>query len=209
MDNTIQDYSNQMTPAKKSKRPIVLIAAVLFVALLGGIFLFSRKTSTTPPEVSGTTTEAPTPFPTPTPTIDKASVSIQVLNGTGTPGQATKVAVSLKNAGYNLDNMKTGNAPENLTTASVALKAGFESIAADMQTALSSDFPGIEIASSQLGADSAYDIVVTTGGKKYAAPTAAPTPTGSSTPTPTPTGSGTPTPTPTPTNTPTLTPTTP
>lgn len=208
MDNTTQDYSNQPTVTKKSKFPIIIIAVVLIAALFGGIFLFSRNTSTKPPEVSVTTTEAPTPSPTPAPLVDKESVKIQVLNGTGTPGQATKVAVSLKNAGYNLDNIKTGNAPENLTTSSIAVKAGFESVAADMKTVLSSDFPGIEITSSPLGTESAFDIVVTTGGQKYEAPTATPTPTVGATPTPTPTGTaGTPTPTPTPTNTPTPTPT--
>ena len=210
MDNMTQDYSNQPTVTKKSKLPIIIIAVVLVAALFGGIFLFSRNTSTKPPEVPVTTTETPTPSPTPAPAVDKASVKIQVLNGTGTPGQATKVAVSLKNAGYNLDNIKTGNAPENLTTASVAARTGFESVAADIKTALSSDFPGIEIASSLLATDSEFDIVVTTGGQKYAAPTAAPTPTGNTTPTPTPTptGSGdTPTPTHTTTNTPTPTPT--
>lgn len=205
MDNTTQDYSNQPTVTKKSKLPIIIIVVVLMVVLAGGFFLFRRNKSSKPPEVTGTTTEAPTPSPTPTPAINKESVKIQVLNGTGTPGQAVKVAVTLKNAGYNLDNIKTGNAPENLTASSIASKAGFESVAADMKTVLSSEFPDIEIASSSLGTDSEFDIVITTGGKAYVAPTT-PTPTGSATPTPTGT-SDTPTPTPTPTDTPTPTPT--
>ena len=156
----------------------------------------------------GTVTEAPTPSPTPTPIINKDSVKIQVLNGTGTPGQATKVAVTLKNAGYNLDNMKTGNSPDNLTTSSITSKAGFESVAVDMKTVLSSDFPDIEVSSSPLDISSEFDIVITTGGQKYVAPTATPTPTGNDTPTPTPTSTtDTPTPTPTTTDTPTPTPT--
>ncbi|MCX6791927.1 MAG: LytR C-terminal domain-containing protein [Candidatus Gottesmanbacteria bacterium] len=207
MDNTTQDYSNPPTVTKKSKLPIIIIAVVLIVALSAGAILFSRNKSSKPPEVTGTITGAPTPSPTPTPTINKESVKIQVLNGTGTPGQAVKVAVTLKNAGYNLDNIKTGNVPDNLTTSSIASKAGFESIAADMKTVLSSDFPDIEISSSPLGTGSEFDIVITTGGKAYVAPTT-PTPTGSATPTPTPTGTAdTPTPTPATTDTPTPTPT--
>lgn len=205
MDNTTQDYSNPPAVPKKNKRPIIFIAVVLLLIIAGGVFLFSRNKSGKPPEVTGTTTEAPTPSPTPTPAIDKLSVKIQVLNGTSTPGQATKVAVTLKNAGYNLDNIKTGNAPDNVTTSSIASKAGFESVAADMKTVLSSDFPDIGISSSPLGSDSEFDIVVTTGGNKYVAPTT-PTPTGNNTPTPTPTSTAV-TPTPTPTDTPTPTPT--
>lgn len=204
MDNTTQDYSNPPAVAKKSKRPIIIIGVVLIVVLSGGIFLFSRSKSSKSSEVAGTATEAPTPSPTPTPIINKESVKIQVLNGTGTPGQATKVAVTLKNSGYNLDNMKTGNSPDNLTASSITSKAGFESVAADMKTVLSSDFPDIEISSSQLGTDSEFDIVITTGGQRYVVPIATPTPTGSATSTPTPTGT-TDTPTPTTTDAPTPT----
>lgn len=207
MDNTTQDFSNQPAPAKKSKLPIIVIAVVLIAILTGGFLLLRKNSSSKPTEVAGTTTEAPTPSPTPTPAVDKETVKIQVLNGTGTPGQATKVAVTLKNAGYNLDNIKTGNATNNVSTSSIAAKAGFESTAADIKTTLSSDFPEIDVNTSPLDASSAFDVVITTGGKAYVAPVT-PTPTGSDTPTPTPTGTGdTPTPTPTPTNTPTPTPT--
>lgn len=212
MDNAMTDYSNQSTVTKKSKRPLIFAAAVLLLIIAGGLFFFSRHKSTKPPEVAGSTTEtAPTPAPTstPAPTVDKMTVKIQVLNGTGTPGQANKVAVSLKNAGYNPDNIKTGNAPSDILTSSIAAKAGFESIAANIKTTLSSDFPDIVVSASPLDASGDFDIVITTGGAKYVAPTSTPTPTGSDTPTPTPTGSATDTPTPTPTttNTPTPTPT--
>jgi hypothetical protein len=206
MDNSTQDYSNPPTVTKKSKRPILIIGVVLIVVLSAGAILLTRSKSSKPSEVAGSTTEAPTPSPTPTPTINKESVKIQILNGTGTPGQASKVAVTLKNAGYNLDNIKTGNSSDNPTTSSIASKSGFGSIAADMKTVLSSDFPDIEISSAPLGTDSDFDIVITTGGKQYEAPTSTPTPTGSATPTPTGTAD-TPTPTPTTTDTPTPTPT--
>lgn len=210
MDNTTQDYSNPPTVTKKSKLPIIIIAVVLIVAISAGAILLSRNKPSKPPEVAGSTTVAPTQSPTAgvTPAVDKQSVKIQVLNGTGTPGQAAKVTASLKTAGYNGDNMKTGNSPDTVTTSSIAAKAGFESIAADMKTVLSADFPDIDVSSAPLDTSSDFDIVVTTGGQQYVAPTATPTPTGSDTPTPTPTGTGdTPTPTPTITDTPTPTPT--
>lgn len=205
MDNIKPDYSNPPAITKKSKLPIVITVLVVITALCAGFFLFSRNKSSKPPEVAGTATVAPTPTPTPspTPTIDKMSVKIQVLNGTGTPGQAAKVVITLKNAGYNPNNIKTGNASDNLTTSSISSKASFESVAADMKSLLSSDFPDIEISSSQLGSDNGFDIVITTGGKKFVA---TPTPTGSDTPTPIPT-INTPTSTPSATITPSNTPT--
>lgn len=206
MDNTKPDYSNPSTIHKKSKLPAIIIVSVILIGLLsGGYFFLSRNKESKTQEVAGAATTAPTPTLPPTPTsIDKKSVKIQVLNGTATPGQAGKVASLLKNAGYNPDNIKTGNSSSTLTTSSIGSKSQFGSIAEDMKNVLSSDFPGIDISSSSLGTDSDYDIVITTGGKKYVAPTAIPTV--SSTPTSTTSGTtDTPTPTTIPT-TPTATP---
>jgi flagellar basal body-associated protein FliL len=209
MDNTTQDYSNQPATAKKNMLPIIIIAVVLLIVIIGGFFFFTRNTSGKPPAVTTTTTTAPTPIPSPTPTpaIAKDSVLIQVLNGTGTPGQAAKVVAALKTAGYNPDNIKTGNTPDTAASSTITAKAGFESIAADMKTVLGTDYPDIKVATTPLDTGSAFDIVVTTGGKAYSAPTSSPTPTGKATTTPTPTPSTTQTPTPTLTPTPSPSPT--
>lgn len=199
MDTTTQDFSNQQTVTKKSKRPVIFIAIVIIVLIAAGAFLLTRNKSNKPPKVADVVTQSPSPSTTPTPAIDKLSVKIQVLNGTGTPGQATKVAVSLKNAGYNLDNIKTGNVTDTVPATTIAAKSGFESTAADIMSVLNADFPDISVNTSPLDASSSFDIVVTTGGKKYVAPVT-PTPTATeNTPTPTPTTGDTPTPTPTPT----------
>ena len=185
----------------------MLIAVVVLLVAIGvGVVLIRKNKSTTPPVGAGSTTEAPSQAPTPTPVVDKMSVTIQVLNGTGTPGQATKVATSLKNAGYNPDNIKTGNASDAAASSSIAAKAGFEGVANDMVTALSSDFPDISVSSTPLDDSSTFDIVVTTGGQQYVAPTPTPDLTDTDTPTPTPSTTDTPTPTPTITDTPTPTP---
>lgn len=187
MDNTAPDYVNQTAATKKSKLPIIIIAVVLLVVLAGGFFIFSHKGKPSEkPQVAAATTVAPTPSPTPTPTINKQSVKIQVLNGTGTPGQAAKVAVTLKNAGYNMDNIKTGNADNNVPNSTIAAKAGFESTAGDIKTVLSSEYPDITVDTS-LSSDSAFDIIITIGGAKYVPPTSTPTPTPTTTAIPTPT----------------------
>ena len=65
--------------------------------------LFSKTTPT--PEPSPTP-EAPTP--TPAPAIDRATVRIKVLNGSGVPGKASEVKEFLNSKGY--EEILTGNA---------------------------------------------------------------------------------------------------
>lgn len=204
MNEPVQDFTNAPAPQKKSKLPLIIAVIVIVIIVIGGILLFARSNSGTSTQTEITPTLGTTPSPTPAPVIDKESVQIQVLNGTSTPHQASNVAVTLSNAGYNLDNIKTGNFSDGATTTTISYKAGFLGIAEDIQNALNSDFPDSEVSSSELAADSEFDVVVTTGGEQYQAPT----PTGDETPTPTPgETTDTPTPSPTPTDTPTPTPT--
>ncbi len=199
MENTTPAFPTQgVTPSKtgkKSKLPIIIFILVILV-LVGGVYLFRKAKKSSAPQVSGVITTNNVPSPTTKPQIDKMSVKIEVLNGTGTPGQAGKAADALKKGGYSSDNIKTDNAPNyDFTTTSVAAKPGFEDIANDIKTVLSSAFDSVEIDPSQLASDSQFDIIVTTGGKKYVVPTSSPTPTGAS-PSETPTPSLSPTSTP-------------
>ena len=186
--------------SKKSKKSIVVIVVIVIVAIVGILFFRQPKkteqTTTTP-------TQESQPSPTEEPTVDKKSVKIQVLNGTGTPGQASKVVTVLEDSGYSSDNIKTDNAEEfSSTITTIDTKSGFTSIADDIKDSLGSTFDEINTNSGTLDTDSEYDIVITTGGKKYeeAETTTTPSPTESSeTPTVTPTETPTPTLTPTPT----------
>lgn len=202
-------YTIQQPEPKKNKTTIIIIAVIVVLALVGG-FLFFRQTQdkgqTENPVIENS---APTPTPTEKPKIDKKSVKIQVLNGTGTPGQAADAVEALEKAGYDADNIKTGNAEEfDHKTTTVAYKERFKDTADDIKKALESAFDDIAIDSTLLDEDGEFDIVVTTGGKIFEEETATPgpktTPTSPS-PSPTPTGATTtssPTPTPSPTVTP-------
>ena len=127
-----------------------------------------------------------------------------MLNGTGTPGQAGTAVKALEESGYDPDNIKTANAEEfDNTVTTIAAREGFEDIASDINNSLKTVFDKIRIESTQLDADSEFDIIVTTGGKIFeeATPTASkdvtPSPTTEATDTtPTPTLTSTPTPTP-------------
>lgn len=109
-------YPSQQNKSKKTKQTIV-VGMVVLVAVLIGLLLFiqqSKKTNENKPIV----VEKIEPSPTEKPKIDKATVKIQVLNGTGTPGQAGLAVKALEDAGYSTDNIKSSNAEkyDNLTT---------------------------------------------------------------------------------------------
>ncbi len=206
---------NQQRRSKKKKTVIIIGIVFLVAALVGGIRMLRQPKKTDQTKVA--VIEEKEPSPTEKPKIDKESVKIQVLNGTGTPGQAGTVVEALKKAGYNSDNIEAANADDfNNTATTITAKEGFDDIASDIKDALKATFDEIEIDSSNLDEDSEFDIIVTTGGKKFeeatpttpitspanpsVSPTLSPTqnPTTTTTLTPSPTSSPSPTPTPTP-----------
>jgi hypothetical protein len=196
---------NQPVRSNKKKTVVIISIALVIVVIVGGISIVRqpKKTETTQVVV----TENKEPTPTEKPKIDKKTVKIQVLNGTGTPGQAGTAIEALKKVGYNSDNIKADNAKEfNNTITTVAAKTGFEDTASDIKDSLKTIFDEVNIDSLKLDETSEFDIVVTTGGKIFeTSPTATVTPTGDLTPSPT--TNVTSSPTPTSSVTPTLTPT--
>ncbi|MDO9028356.1 MAG: LytR C-terminal domain-containing protein [Candidatus Roizmanbacteria bacterium] len=201
MIDTTSPYSNQQGRSKKKKIAVMIGIVVIIAALVGGILMIRQPKRTDQTKVA--VVENKEPSPTEKPKIDKKSVKIQVLNGTGTPGQAGIAVEALKKAGYNLDNIKTANAEEfNNTVTTITAKDGFDDVTSDVKDALKTTFDEIKIDSTHLDKDSEFDIVVTTGGKKFeeVTPTTTITPTQNPTPSPT---STTTTPTPTPTLSPT------
>lgn len=204
MVETVSLNPNQPTRSKKKTITIIIGIVLVVTAVVGGFLILIQPKKTSEIKVTVANKEKE-PTPTEEPNIDKKSVKIQVLNGTGTPGQAGSVVDALKET-YREDNIETGNASDydnKVTT--IATKAGFESIAKDIKQTLSGTFDDIKINSSQsLSSDNEYDVIITTGGKKYEEEETTSTPSpkvtsASESPTPTPTTEVTSTPTPTPT----------
>ena len=204
MIDPISLNSNQQGSNQKKKIPIIIGIVFVVAALVGGILMLRQPKKTDQTKVS--VVEKKEPSPTKKPKIDKDLVKIQVLNGTGTPGQAGLAVEALKKAGYNPDNIKAANAEDfDNTVTSITAKDGFDDVASDVKDALKTTFDEIKIDSTNLDEDSEFDIIVTTGGKIYeeATPTTNPTnpdvsptqsPTATITLTPSPTSSPTPTP---------------
>lgn len=201
MGDTTTQYSTQPGGAKK-KNPVILIVVVIIAALLAGtVFLLQQQKKTDEPEVAVVEQE---PTPTEQPEIDKKSVKIQVVNGTGTPGQAGIAVDALEEEGYDPDNIKTANAEEfDSTDTTITARDGFEDIASNIEGILKDTFDSIEIESTPLDKDSEFDIIIVTGGKKFESvtPTTKVSPNATATPSQTsitvtssPTSSPTPTP---------------
>ncbi len=187
MEPTINSYPAQ--PRKNNILPTVIVTAVLLVAVIGSYLIIRQPKKTE--EKKDVIVQTVEPTPTEKPKKDKALVKVQVINGTGTPGQASEVVKSLEKAGYATDNIKTGNAEEfDNTATTIEAQTDFEEIANDIRDVLKATFSEITIKSSKVDAESEFDIIVVTGGKIFATATPEPTkpeatPTGSLTPTPT------------------------
>lgn len=198
-------------PKENNKKTTVIFSVVVIaVLIIAGILALKFQTKKTKKSEIETNIVEPTTLPEPSPklpqpTIDKKLVKIKVINGTGTPGQAGSVVEILTKNGYNSDTIKTGNADEYDTTiTTIKAKMSFKEIAQEMQKSLLTVFDDTTVDSQSLDDSDEYDIIITTGGKKYES---SPTPTSEKskiTPSPSPqttptiTPSTTPTPTPNP-----------
>ena len=196
-------YLNPQSGNKNNKMAIAVGVVIILAVIIGGTFLLQKTKKTEPAKIA--VVENKQPSPTEKPKIDKKSVKIQVLNGTGTPGQAGTAVEALKKAGYNPDNIKTTNAKDfDNTVTTITVRTGFEDTASDINDVLKSTFSEIKIETTQLDEKSEFDIVIVTGGKKFEEITPTTSITNSPTPNPTTT---TPTLTPSPATTPSPTPT--
>jgi hypothetical protein len=195
MEEAVFPYSNPVQPKSKKPMTALVISLIVLAALIGGFFLMKQPKKVE--EKQDVVVEEKGPSPTEKPKIEKSTVKIQVVNGTGTPGQAGIVVKALEDAGYATENIKTGNAEKfDNTTTSITAKDNFEEIVNDIKSALGSTFDKITVVSPNLSSDSEFDIVVVTGGKIFEEttptasvteePTLSPTTTPTLTPTPTP-----------------------
>lgn len=189
MEESDYQYQNKQNNRSKSKWAVI-IGLVILVAAIIGVMLYMRQPKKTVENNNVVVTTAPTP--TEKPKINKSTVKIQVINGTGIAGQAVVVVKALTDAGYSIDNIKSTNADTyNNTITTVTGRTNFDDTVNDIVSVLKPTFSDIAISSSKLDESSAFDITVLTGSKVTATPTSTIAPT--STPTPSPTLSPTPT----------------
>lgn len=115
------------------------------------------------PAIQNTVTPPHVVTPTPTPVaVDKSKYTIEVLNGSGVPGEAAKVKNALTAIGYTVSS--TGNAATtDFTQTEISAKVSVNSA---FITALRGDVSKLYSVSSNLvalPAQSSVDIIVTVG----------------------------------------------
>jgi hypothetical protein len=180
MDELFQKKPEQQAPEvmpeisvhkKSSMRPMIMWAIMLVVASLvaGGVILMASGKGISLPSMgmaSATPTPTPTTTPEPTPTpdlskLDRSSLSIQVLNGSGTPGEAGKMKTLLEEKGYTVDN--TGNAETyDYESTEIFVKAENEEYLALLEDDLKESY-SLGTTGATLEEDVTYDVRIIVG----------------------------------------------
>jgi len=178
-------------PMKKDgggKRWLILIIVVLLIA--AGIYLIVRGiTGSSSVQPSPTPSFAPIETPTPSPSsepVDKSSVSIDVLNGTGIANEASYLQGKLADLGYT--DIKVGNADsqDNSTTTVTFSSTLGSSVVDEITKELEDIYQDVNVNTSRTQTD--FDVVIVSGLRKgqtpKPSPTATPEPTESPSPSP-------------------------
>lgn len=146
--------------------PVFLWAVIIIgVALLtGGILLVVASGLPKVPTLFSKPTPTPTSTPTPTPTpaaTMRGDITVQVLNGGGTPGSAGKAKAFLEKLGYTVEN--TGNTEEyTYKKTEIHVKSGKEAYLELLKTDVAAEYI-LGTSSADLSADSSYDAQVIVG----------------------------------------------
>lgn len=213
-DRTPVSFPGVPQPKKKNVGMKIAILVALLV-VIGGIayVLLSNENPFSPAAPSPTPTvaqvEMPTEAPAPTaPPVSKEDLKLQILNGTGVPGEAALLQKEMEKLGIKI--IETANADtKDYTKTEVSFASRVpEEVKTEITTKLQEMYTTVTVSDT---AASGVDVKVITGPRKGAAAAKSPTPSvrgasTSKTPTPskttgtvTPTG-GTVTPTKTPTS---------
>ncbi len=185
-----QSRISRNSSGSSSKKYFAIVAAIVVVLLLIlGVSKFlggSKKSTTTMvptptqeafPTDTPTPTEAGTPTPTekpsatPKPTttssvdkatgLDRAKLSIHILNGSGTAGASKKASDFLEGLGYNI--VQIGNADNfDYANTQVQVKSGKSNYLSLLKKDLSANYT-LGSSSSDLGASESADAVVIIG----------------------------------------------
>lgn len=165
---------------KKGIAKWVVFVVLLLVILGAGVFFLLRSSNeaieapTSTPSIRAVETvytpepEAETTTPTPA-AVDKSKIKIEVLNGTGTAGDAGTAKTALTGAGFT--QVETGNATSQTATTTTVT---FDSTVSDatqkeIKQTLEKIFQSVEIRTGTVSGG--FNVRVTTGPKKGATST--------------------------------------
>lgn len=161
---------NEPMPKKRRVLLIVIVFIVLLLLIIAAIFgyLYVSKKSSVPflgndvVHVKHVDVSPKPATPTPTKAVDRTAYDIEVLNGSGKSGEASKVKTLL--TGENFIVSDTGNADRYTYTETIieAKKTVDKSFLTELKNVLSQDYV-VASTSSLLNSSSPADVVVTVG----------------------------------------------
>lgn len=193
----------QNPPRAKSKMSLVFFIVLGIILLIGAVvFFISRSANQAVPSPSPTSFfSAPSPTPTPeaSPTgssedVDKSEISIEILNGTGIPGEASYLQGQLKSLGFEKITAANASTQNETETTVTFAKSVPDSIKKEIEAKLETIYNEVKVSTSSTL--SGVDIRILTGLRKGASPRASAVPTSSATPRPSASSSPTSSPTP-------------
>lgn len=149
-----------------SKKWIFIFFGVVLLTVLltsGGLYYYKNFMNKKPQKTISQLTSKPVNTPTPTEALTKTT-AVQILNGSGIPGEAGKVAELLKSSGF--EKIETGNADAyTYKTTQVAVREKTPKDVYDaIVKALEKNY--IVTQSAHLKNSSQFDVVITVGSKK-------------------------------------------
>lgn len=173
-DNSVSEVKTEDTEKKKKTSFVgifiaFLISLLLGAALIGGILYFKSSVDSEP-----TVTEEPTATIAPEATdepaateapeaLDLSLYTVQVLNGSGTAGEAGNVSALLEEAGF--EDVDTGNADRyDYTDTMIQMTEDVEEGVYEAVVGALSDYSVEEGETLEEGSD--YEIIVTVGSTK-------------------------------------------
>ncbi len=168
------------TPSNKPKIIAFIVVFLLLMVALGfaaNYFLNKKSIVNKQIIITPTATQIPIQTPTriasssatvtpaskltPTPSVNKANITVQVLNGSGAPGVAGKMAATLKNLGYTVSS--TGNAQSfDYANIVIEVKKSEPDILAQLKTDLNKSYT-LGTASATLSSTNSTDAIVIVG----------------------------------------------
>ncbi len=194
--NGVNFSSIPVRSSKPKKTKAFLGIFILIIFVVGGFLIF--KDNKGPEEEINNTesnqevTETPAATESPNPT-DKASIIVDIQNGTGIAGEAAYLRDSLKSIGYSQFKLGNATTSDNVTT-TVTFKSGINQAVADEVTVKLNDL--YKEVTSSTSATQKSDVVVVTGLRKGATAKPSASPTASVSPSASPTATTTPSATP-------------
>lgn len=168
-----QQLSQRESSGKGKSKKMLFLLVILAIGLLGAFLIFKGATSEgeeepTPSPTSNNFIRTPEPGgetgsegeTEPAEEVDKADISIQVLNGTGISGEASFLQAKLNSAGYK--DIKAANASStNNESAIVAFASAVPKSVVDEITKLLED--NYNDVTTSTSVSTTNDVVITTG----------------------------------------------